>query len=99
MRLREEIYHSPLPELDLHRISLLYIIHALGHFLDSDRSMYAAEGWYSYDLARAALSIKPVLDQPSISSIQSMVSNYEGVRAKVNIISLVLDVLLSLVRK
>lgn len=65
--------HSISPEIDPHRLALLFIIHGLGSLLDLDKEPYSPDAWTCLDLAKACLAVRPVLDFPSISSIQAMV--------------------------
>jgi hypothetical protein len=82
-KLQNEIYrldpqtqsaHGLQTELDPHRLGLLYMIHGLGYMLDLDKEPYCTDAWTCLDFAKACLAVRPVLDFPSISSIQTMVS-------------------------
>jgi hypothetical protein len=89
-KLQAEIYRvsSPgdlhTPEIDPHRMALLFTIHGLGSLLDLDKEPYSPDAWTCLDLAKACLAVRPVLDFPSISSIQAMVRPHSPTRLRSN---------------
>ncbi|CAL1714453.1 unnamed protein product [Somion occarium] len=81
------IYHRPIPEeaaqVDYsgpHDFALLYLIFALGAVMDLKQDPYNSEGEHYHQLARAALVLQPILEKPSVVTIQALhlLSVYNG---------------------
>lgn len=81
------IYRRPMPEsaaqLDYsgpHDYALLYLVFALGAVMDLKMEPYNAEGEHYHQIARAALILQPILEKPSVVTIQALhlLSVYNG---------------------
>ncbi|KAI0075317.1 hypothetical protein K474DRAFT_1664369 [Panus rudis PR-1116 ss-1] len=81
------VYRRPLPEgvnqsdySGPHDYALLYLIFALGAVVDLKQDPYNAEGEHYHQLARAALVLQPILEKPSVVTIQALhlLSIYNG---------------------
>lgn len=57
-----------------HRLALLYMVLATGALLDLDRPPNNPDSMHYYQLGRAALSLESVLDEPSFTAAQALVS-------------------------
>lgn len=78
--LTQEDYGSP------HDIALLYLIFAIGALVDLKQEAYNAEGEHYHQIARAALVLQPVLEKPSLVTIQALhlLSIYNGMAGNEN---------------
>ena len=56
-----------------HRLAILFIILAVGILVDSKRPSHDPEAIHYFQLSKAALSIKSILEEPSITAIQALV--------------------------
>ncbi|KAK2465637.1 hypothetical protein APHAL10511_002181 [Amanita phalloides] len=63
---------TPLDATMSHRLAILYMVLALGTMLDLDRPFNSPETMHYYQLARAALSLESVLEEPSASAVQAL---------------------------
>ncbi len=72
--LPQEDYSSP------HDFALLYLIFAVGALVDLKQEAYNSEGEHYHQIARAALVLQPVLEKPSLVTIQALhlLSIYNG---------------------
>ncbi|GJJ06844.1 hypothetical protein Clacol_001040 [Clathrus columnatus] len=59
---------------DAHRLGLLYIFIALGLLADARQPMLSTEAEKYHQLARAALSLDPICDHPTLPGLQCMVA-------------------------
>ena len=60
--------------VDSHSLAILFMVLALGTFLDLEKPAHDPESIHYYQLARAALALKSVLDDQTIPAIQALVS-------------------------
>ncbi|KAL4249930.1 hypothetical protein ABKN59_002009 [Abortiporus biennis] len=69
-----------------HDLALLYVIYGIGALMDLNQEPYNAEGEHYHQLARAALSLQPVLEKPSLVTIQALhlLSVYNGLAGNEN---------------
>jgi len=67
-----DAFNEPIPPQNL---SLFCIVLAIGTLLDLERPAHSPEAMAFYHLARGAISIDSVLEEQSISGIQTLVSN------------------------
>ena len=58
-----------------HRLGLLYIILAVGILVDLSRPSHDPSAIHYYQLAKAALSLDAIMEEPSITAIQALVRN------------------------
>ncbi|KII83074.1 hypothetical protein PLICRDRAFT_47428 [Plicaturopsis crispa FD-325 SS-3] len=71
-------YHRSPPDGDdveysgPHDLALLFIVFALGALFDMSKDPAVAEAEHFHQLTRAAIGLQPVLEGPSISTIQSL---------------------------
>ena len=56
-----------------HRLALLYIVLAVGILVDLTRPSHDPAAVRYYQLAKAALSLDPILEDPSTTGIQALV--------------------------
>jgi hypothetical protein len=71
----EELYRPPPShELDLHRLGLFYMIIATATLHDHEKSLYNEESFKYFNLARACLSSKCILENPTVPALQALVS-------------------------
>jgi hypothetical protein len=61
------------PVISPHKMAVLFTVFALGAFMDLTLPPLNAESKNYFTLARAALSIKPILDSPDLSTVQAIV--------------------------
>jgi len=61
-------------KLHPHYLAILFSILAIGTLLDLDRPPFSPEAAHYYQLGRAALSLKSVLEEQSITAIRALVS-------------------------
>lgn len=61
-----------------HDLAVVYLVFAIGSLVDGNQDPQSAEGEHYHHLARAALCLQPVLEKPSLVTIQAlrMLSNY-----------------------
>ncbi|KIP05474.1 hypothetical protein PHLGIDRAFT_108161 [Phlebiopsis gigantea 11061_1 CR5-6] len=59
--------------IDSHRLAVLYMVFALGTLFDLEKQSLSLEATQYYQLARAALSMDPVLEHQTIPAIQALV--------------------------
>lgn len=59
--------------LSPHSLALLFMVLAMGTLMDLDQPAHSAQATQYYQLGRAALAIKSVLDEQSIPAIQALV--------------------------
>lgn len=80
-------YRRPLPENappvednGPHEFALMFLILAIGALVDLNQDPYNAEGEHYHQIARAALCLQPVLEKPSVVTIQALhlLSVYNG---------------------
>jgi hypothetical protein len=73
-----QIYITNPPAMDdklhPHYLAILFSILAIGTLLDLDRPPFSPEAAHYYQLGRAALSLKSVLEEQSITAIRALVS-------------------------
>ncbi|KAF9460589.1 hypothetical protein BDZ94DRAFT_1299782 [Collybia nuda] len=55
-----------------HALATLFFVFALGALLDLDLPPYNAEAELYYDLGRAALGLRPVVESPQLDTVQAM---------------------------
>jgi hypothetical protein len=71
----EELYRPPPShELDLHRLGLFYMIIATATLHDHAKAIYNDESFKYFNLARACLSSKCILENPTVPALQALVS-------------------------
>lgn len=61
--------------VDSHSLAILFMVLALGTFLDLEKPAHDPESIHYYQLARAALALNSVLDDQTIPAIQALVSS------------------------
>ncbi|KAJ7731309.1 fungal-specific transcription factor domain-containing protein [Mycena maculata] len=79
--LLSEVYGSPegsgprslSPSCSVHQMAVLYGVFALGALVDLTLLPYNHQSEYYFDLARAALSVVSVFDNPSLATVQALV--------------------------
>ncbi|KZT40626.1 hypothetical protein SISSUDRAFT_447776 [Sistotremastrum suecicum HHB10207 ss-3] len=71
--LRMELYSAKFGDADPHRMSLLFIILALGSLVDLEERPYSESANRYYELSRASLSLRPVIEMASITAIQTLI--------------------------
>jgi hypothetical protein len=74
------VYTSYFPlvqDCDTTILSVFFMVLALGTLADLHIPNYSPQATRYYELARAALSLDLVLDEPSITTIQALVCNLE----------------------
>jgi len=59
--------------MDSHRLSILYLVLAMGLLLDLDKPPLTSESTRYYHLARAALSLDSILEHQTIPAIQALI--------------------------
>lgn len=57
-----------------HRLALLFAVLAVGTLVDLNQRAHAPQAKTYYNLARAALAVENVLEEPSVVAIQALVS-------------------------
>lgn len=62
-----------LEPIKAHKLSVFWLVLAIGTLVDLDRSAHAKEAMQLYHYGRTALSIDSVLDEQSIIGIQALV--------------------------
>jgi len=72
-----ECYPDERPPVSLqhvssHRLSVLFMVFALGTLMDTHRPLCSIEAEEYHSLARACLSVEPVYDNSSLQAVQSM---------------------------
>jgi hypothetical protein len=63
---------SPSPRISPHRLASLFLIFALGYLTDPDMKPFNPQARRYYDLARAAMSLKPVLDSADMDTVEAL---------------------------
>jgi hypothetical protein len=64
----------------LHRLSLLFIVLAIGCLMDTSLPPYNIEAEKYHQLAKAALFRESFLDAPTVNSVQALVRNPPSAR-------------------
>jgi hypothetical protein len=64
---------EPQDPIGSHNLAVMFLVFALGALLDLEGQSHSPEAKWYYQLGRAALSFEPVLDSPSLRTIQALV--------------------------
>jgi hypothetical protein len=60
------------PSMITQRMAVLYLIFALGSLVDLDLPPYNSDADHYFDLACAAMSIKPLFEDPTVVAVQAL---------------------------
>ena len=72
-RVTQDKYRQSDSKVDLHDLSLLFMVFACGASADHDQEPRNAEGQMYYHLARVALGLQPIFESVSLSTVQTLV--------------------------
>ena len=73
----EELYCSPpFHEINLHRLGLLFMVLAMAVQHDQAKPLYSDESYKYFNLAKACLASRGMLENPSMSALQALVGYF-----------------------
>lgn len=71
-----EVYNTPLANLSPHRMSLFFILMALGHMVDVTRPAEPIKAEKYHSLARASLHEMAIPDEADLCLVQVLVGSF-----------------------
>ncbi|KAJ7593118.1 fungal-specific transcription factor domain-containing protein [Mycena floridula] len=76
--------HKPTDNSSAHAVATLYFLFGLGALFDLNLPECSAEAEHYFDLGRAALGLRPVLDSPQVSTIRAvgLLATFRSIAAK-----------------